>query len=122
MALGNLTSFDISNRIIYLAYSDGREWYVPYKAVIATQIDPTSGVYEGYIYEKGLVGESLKATQPDLVALGSSVVGFISSINNGIGILLDYDAYEVRADADGSTADSKLASDCGLSAMLQILI
>jgi hypothetical protein len=95
---------------------------VPYKDIIATQIDPTSGVYEGYIYEKGLVGETLKATQPDLVALGSSVVGFISSINNGIGILLDYEAYELRADADGSTADSKLASDCGLSAMLQILI
>jgi len=122
MALGNLTSYDLSSRLISLDYSDGRQWYVPYKALVATLIDPTSGSYVGYLYPKAMVGETLSATQSALATLGTTVPAFISSINEGIGVVIFYDEYQARATADGAFPEDPIAAKCGLDAMLNILI
>lgn len=122
MALGNLTSYDLSSRLISLDYSDGRQWYVPYKALVATLIDPTSGSYVGYLYPKAMVGETLSATQSALATLSTTVPAFIASINQGIGITIEYNEYQARATADGAFPEDPIAAKCGLDAMLNILI
>ena len=78
MALSKLTNFVLNATFLRLDYADGRQWYVPYPQIIATLIDPTSGQYIAKLFEKGLVGETLEATQADLVALGTDVQDFIN--------------------------------------------
>jgi hypothetical protein len=116
MALARLTQFQFLDRELLLSYSDGRQWYVPYLGIIATLIDPTSGEYVAKIFEKGLVGETLEATQANLNALGSNVSSFINQVNNRVGNLAFWDEYYSdyidRGTADGGIRDSRLARRC----------
>ena len=125
MALARLTQFQFLDRELLLSYSDGRQWYVPYLGIIATLIDPTSGEYVAKIFEKGLVGETLEATQNDLNALGSDVWDFIKDINNQVGSLAFWDAYYAeyadRATADGGIRDSSTATRCAKFTFIEIM-
>jgi hypothetical protein len=116
MALARLTQFQFLDRELLLSYSDGRQWYVPYLGIIATLIDPTSGEYVAKIFEKGLVGETLEATQADLNTLGSNVSAFVAELNGEVGSLSFwneyYSDYVDRGIADGGTTDSRLARRC----------
>lgn len=123
MALSRLTNYTLASNLIRLDYADGRQWFIPYSGIIATMIDPTSGQYVAKLFEKGLVGETLEATQSDLAALGTNVQAFINALN---GILKDYsfwmdvyNSYMLRAAADGGAVDTRFASRCARSTFLR---
>ena len=125
MALARLTQFQFLDRELLLSYSDGRQWYVPYLGIVATLIDPTSGQYIAKLFEKGLVGETLEATQSDLVNLGSSVFEFIFDLNNKVSSNIFwtqiYDDYSARATADSAVAFDPTAYRCGKDRFIEIM-
>lgn len=123
MALSKLTNYVLSDSFIRLDYADGRQWYVPYGQIIATLIDPTSGQYIAKLFEKGLVGETLEATQADLAALGTNVQAFIDALNT---ILKSfsfwtsiYEDYMSRAATDGGSVDTRFNSRCAKSTFIE---
>jgi hypothetical protein len=125
MALSKLTNYVLNANYIRLDYADGRQWYVPYAKIIATLIDPTSGQYIAKLFEKGLVGETLEATQSDLAALGTNVQAFIFDLNNRIYSVIFwtaiYDAYSARATADGADAFDVTSYRCGKDRFIETL-
>lgn len=125
MALSRLTNFVLNATFLRLDYADGRQWYVPYPQIIATLIDPTSGQYIAKLFEKGLVGETLEATQADLVALGTDVQDFINELNNKVSSnafwTTIYDDYSARATTDGADAFEPTAYRCGKDRFIEIM-
>jgi hypothetical protein len=125
MALSRLTNFVLNANYVRLDYADGRQWYIPYGQIIATLIDPTSGQYVANLFERGLVGETLEATQADLLALGTNVQGFIFDLNNKVSSnafwTTIYNDYSTRATTDGAVAFNPTAYRCGKDRFIELM-
>lgn len=125
MALSRLTNFVLNANYIRLDYADGRQWYIPYSQIIATLIDPTSGQYIAKLFERGLVGETLEATQSDLANLGSSVADFVFNLNNKVSSNIFwtqiYNDYSARATADSAVAFNPTTYRCGKDRFIELM-
>lgn len=81
-ALPTLTNYNFGASQLRLDYSDGRQYFLNYKDIVAVQIDPTTGIYVVRIYPSGEVGASISVSNTDLVALGTTYTSFVSTLNS----------------------------------------
>ena len=82
MALTTLTSQAFLATQLRLTYSDGRQYFLNYRDINATELDSTSGITKVRIYLSGGLDESMFVTGPDLVAIGTTASIFLSTLNS----------------------------------------
>ena len=82
MALTTLTSRTFGATQLQLTYSDGRQYFLNYRDINATELDSTSGITKVRIYLSGGLDESMFVTGPDLVAIGTTASIFLSTLNS----------------------------------------
>ena len=81
MALTTLTSQAFLATQLRLTYSDGRQYFLNYRDINATELDSTSGITKVRIYLSGGLDESMFVTGPDLVAIGTTANAFLTTLN-----------------------------------------
>lgn len=81
MALATLTARTFGATQLQLTYSDGRQYFLNYRDINATELDSTSGITKVRIYLSGGLDESMFVTGPDLVAIGTNALSFLSTLN-----------------------------------------
>ena len=81
MALPSLTTASFLSTQLTLTYSDGRQYFLNYRDINATELDSTSGITKVRIYLSGGLDESMFVTGPDLVAIGTSASAFLTTLN-----------------------------------------
>ena len=81
MALATLTARTFGATQLQLTYSDGRQYFLTYRDITATELDSTSGITKVRIYLSGGLDESMFVTGPDLVAIGTTASAFLTTLN-----------------------------------------
>ncbi len=81
MALPSLTTASFLSTQLTLTYSDGRQYFLNYRDINATELDSTSGITKVRIYLSGGLDESMFVTGPDLVAIGTTATAFLTTLN-----------------------------------------
>lgn len=82
MALATLTARTFGATQLQLTYSDGRQYFLNYRDINATELDSTSGITKVRIYLSGGLDESMFVTGPDLVAIGTNALTFLNNLNS----------------------------------------
>lgn len=85
MALPSLTTASFLSTQLTLTYSDGRQYFLNYRDINATQLDSTFGVSRVRIYLSGSLDESMSVTSTDVASLSApnnTLAGFIATLNS----------------------------------------
>lgn len=85
MALPSLTTASFLGTQLTLTYSDGRQYFLNYRDINATQLDSTFGVSRVRIYLSGSLDESMSVTSTDVASLSApnnTLAGFIATLNS----------------------------------------
>lgn len=85
MALPSLTTASFLGTQLTLTYSDGRQYFLNYRDINATQLDSTFGVSRVRIYLSGSLDESMSVTSADVASLpapNNTLAGFIATLNS----------------------------------------
>jgi hypothetical protein len=85
MALPSLTTASFLSTQLTLTYSDGRQYFLNYRDINATQLDSTFGVSRVRIYLSGSLDESMSVTSTDVASLtapNNTLAGFIATLNS----------------------------------------
>ena len=83
MALPSLTARTLGATQLQLTYSDGRQYFLNYRDINATELDGTSGITKVRIYLSGGLDESISVTATDLSTTTPSTTpaAFIAALN-----------------------------------------